>query len=78
MCEITTNFRLQLCIDMVLNQPFWYLSKVKLVFLVMSCRKMWCSYRWVGMGKSVQIGLNYRSVNIVLRARSPRKLNRLS
>ena len=39
MYEIITNFRLQLCIDMVLNQPFWYLSKVLLVFLVFSCRK---------------------------------------
>jgi len=46
MCEITTNFRLQLCIDMVLNQPFWYSSKVKPVFLVISCRKTWHSLKF--------------------------------
>ncbi len=27
MCEITTDFRLQLCIDMVLNQPFLVLKQ---------------------------------------------------
>ncbi len=27
MCEITTNFRLQLCIDMLLNQPFLVLKQ---------------------------------------------------
>ena len=39
MSEITINLRFQLCIDMVLNKPFWYLSKVLLVFLLISCRK---------------------------------------
>ena len=37
---MTINFRFQLCIDMVLNKPFWYLSKVLQVFLLISCRKM--------------------------------------
>ena len=43
MFEITIDFRLQLCIDMMQNQPFWYLSKVQLVFLVISCREIQCS-----------------------------------
>ena len=43
MCDITTNFRLQLRIDMMQHQSFWYLSGVLLVFLVISCREIQCS-----------------------------------
>ncbi len=39
MYEIATDFILLLCIDMALNQQFWYLSKVFFVFLMISCRK---------------------------------------
>ncbi len=43
MREITTNFRLQLCIDMVLNRSFWYLNKALLVFQMSSFKEMLCS-----------------------------------
>jgi hypothetical protein len=42
-CGITTNFRLQLCIEMMPNQSFWYLNMALFVFQIISCRKTLCS-----------------------------------
>ena len=39
MCKVTTHFKLNMCIDMMLNKPFWYLSKVLVLFQMISCRK---------------------------------------